>query len=140
VASVENKVILKPGVQEQTLALRIDNVKLWHFDQPSLYRLELELLDSRGNGLDSLSDTFGARTLDLRDRHLYLNGERVRLSGITRHEDSPWEGLAETRGTIKSLSRGQSTTRSTGKSSTTAIATESCSHPRFRSGSSLNSN
>jgi beta-glucuronidase len=101
VASVENKVILKPGVQEQTLALRIDNVKLWHFDQPNLYRLELELLDSKGNGLDSLSDTFGARTLDLRDRHLYLNGERVRLSGITRHEDSPWEGLAETRGTIK---------------------------------------
>src|SRR2546421_1620043 len=35
------------------------------------------------------------------DRHLYLNGERVRLSGITRHEDSPWEGLAETRGTIR---------------------------------------
>lgn len=101
VASIEDRVTLKPGGQEQTLTLRIDNVKLWHFDQPNLYRLELELLDSRGNGLDSLSDTFGARTLELRDRRLYLNGERVRLSGITRHEDSPWEGLAETRGTIR---------------------------------------
>lgn len=101
VASIENRFILKSGAQEQTLALRIDNVKLWHFDQPNLYRLELELLDSRGKGLDSLSDTFGARTLELRDRHLYINGERVRLSGITRHEDSPWEGLAETRGTIR---------------------------------------
>ena len=40
----------------------------------------------------------GARTLELRDRRLYLNGEHVRLSGMTRHEDSPWEGLAETRG------------------------------------------
>ena len=100
-ASTEARLILKSGAQEQTLALRIDNVKLWHFDQPNLYRLELELLDSRGNELDSLSDTFGARTLELRDRHLYLNGERVRLSGITRHEDSPWEGLAETRGTIR---------------------------------------
>ena len=99
--SVENRFILKAGAQEQALALRIDNVKLWHFDQPNLYRLELELLDSRGNALDSRGDTFGARTLQLRDRHLYLNGERVRLSGITRHEDSPWEGLAETRGTIK---------------------------------------
>jgi len=25
-----------------------------------------------------------------------LNGQQVRLAGITRHEESPWEGLAET--------------------------------------------
>ncbi len=28
-------------------------------------------------------------------------GEQVRLTGMTRHEDSPWKGLAETAGTIK---------------------------------------
>src|SRR3989442_6843453 len=37
-ASTEARLILKSGAQEQTLALRIDNVKLWHFDQPNLYR------------------------------------------------------------------------------------------------------
>jgi beta-glucuronidase len=100
-ALAEESVTLKPGAQEQALALRIEGVKLWHFDHPHLYRLDLELIDARGKPLDSHSDTFGARTLELRDRHLYLNGERVRLSGITRHEDSPWEGLAETRGTIR---------------------------------------
>ena len=41
------------------------------------------------------------RTFEIRDRHLLLNGERVRLTGMARHEDSPWEGLAETRGTIR---------------------------------------
>lgn len=97
----EETVSLKPGASEQTVALRIEGVKLWHFDHPNLYRLDLELIDAHGKPLDSRSDTFGARTLELRDRHLYLNGERVRLSGITRHEDSPWEGLAETRGTIR---------------------------------------
>jgi beta-glucuronidase len=100
-AFADKPVTLKPGASEQTLALRIERVKLWHFDHPHLYRLDLELIDAHGKPLDSRSDTFGARTLELRDRHLYLNGERVRLSGITRHEDSPWEGLAETRGTIR---------------------------------------
>src|SRR6185369_2434959 len=35
-----------------------------------------------------------------RDRHLLINGQRVRLTGMTRHADSPWEGAAETRGTL----------------------------------------
>jgi hypothetical protein len=101
VATAEAKVTLEPGAQEETIALRIDAVKLWHFDQPNVYRLEVDLLDAKGNLLDSLGDAFGARTVELRDRHLYLNGERVRLSGMTRHEESTWEGLAETRGTMR---------------------------------------
>jgi beta-glucuronidase len=101
VAAAEANVTLRPGAQGETLALRIENVRLWHFDRPNLYGMVVELRDAKGELLDSLRDTFGARTLELRDRHLYLNGERVRLSGMTRHEDSPWEGLAETRGTIR---------------------------------------
>ncbi|HWS99756.1 MAG TPA: glycoside hydrolase family 2 TIM barrel-domain containing protein [Pyrinomonadaceae bacterium] len=101
IQAAQTDVTLKPGAQELTLDVSIRNVKLWHFDRPNLYRMEVELRDTKGKPLDSLGDTFGARTLELRGRHLYLNGERVRLSGMTRHEDSPWEGLAETRGTIK---------------------------------------
>jgi beta-glucuronidase len=41
------------------------------------------------------------RTLEIRARHLLLNGARVRLTGMARHEDSPWEGLAETPGTMR---------------------------------------
>ncbi len=47
------------------------------------------------------SDHFGNRKIEIHDRHLLLNGEQVRLTGMTRHEESPWEGLAETAGTIK---------------------------------------
>jgi beta-galactosidase/beta-glucuronidase len=104
-ASVAESFTLVPGSQEKSLTLRIDGVRRWHFDHPVVYRLEASLyrfgrrdvLES----LDSIADNFGARTIEIRDRHLYLNGEPVRLSGMTRHEDSPWEGLAETRGTMK---------------------------------------
>jgi beta-galactosidase/beta-glucuronidase len=99
--TAEQILTLPPGAQEATLALRIDPVKLWDFDHPHVYRMEAELRDGRGNFLDSLTDNFGARTVELRDRKLVLNGEAVRLTGMARHEESPWEGLAETAGTIK---------------------------------------
>jgi beta-glucuronidase len=86
---------------ETTLALRIPSPKLWHFDAPNLYTLETRLVDRSGTVIDAATERFGIRTLEIRDRGLYLNGERVRLSGLTRHEDSPWEGLAETAGTIR---------------------------------------
>ncbi len=99
--TAEQSLTLPPGPQSEALALRIDSVRLWDFDHPNVYRAEVTLLDSRGNPLDSLTDNFGARTVEIRDRHLLLNGEPVRLTGMARHEESPWEGLAETRGTMK---------------------------------------
>jgi beta-glucuronidase len=83
------------------VSLTVANPKLWSIDHPNVYRMEVELTDRGGEHLDEQSDTFGLRTVEIRDRHLLLNGERVRLTGLTRHEDSPWEGLAETPGTMR---------------------------------------
>jgi beta-glucuronidase len=101
VAAAEEAVNLSPGEHDIVLRLRLPSPQLWNFDQPRMYRMEAELADSRGDLLDARSDSFGVRTIEIRDRHLIVNGERVRLTGMARHEDSPWEGLAETRGTIR---------------------------------------
>ncbi|HZL44256.1 MAG TPA: glycoside hydrolase family 2 TIM barrel-domain containing protein [Verrucomicrobiae bacterium] len=101
VATAEQTIQLSPGGQDIPVNLRLPSPQLWHFDHPRLYRMEAELVDDGGGVLDSRSDSFGVRTIEIRDRHLFVNGERVRLSGVSRHEDSPWEGLAETRGTIR---------------------------------------
>ncbi len=98
-AQTSQKFALKTGAQEVDLSLVVPSVKLWHFDQPNLYDVDVELSAPDGKKLDTLSDHFGARTIEIRDNKLYLNGEPVRLTGMTRHEDSPLEGLAETRGT-----------------------------------------
>jgi beta-glucuronidase len=82
-------------------SLTVANPKRWSIDHPNVYRMEVELTDGGGKHLDEQSDTFGLRTVEIRDRHLLLNGERIRLTGLTRHEDSPWEGLAETPGTMR---------------------------------------
>ncbi len=82
------------------LELGIEKPELWDLDHARLYRMTVEVLDAAGKTLESASDRFGVRTVAIRDRKLYINGEHVRLTGMTRHADSPWEGAAETRGTL----------------------------------------
>lgn len=94
-------VTLRAGSQSESVNADLRNAQLWHFDDPQLYRCEVELTDAQGAPLDSVSDNFGLRKVEVKNRGLYLNGERVRLTGMTRHETSPWEGLAETRGSIR---------------------------------------
>jgi beta-glucuronidase len=71
------------------------NPQLWHFDHPHLYRWSAALSTRDGVPLHTAAVTFGIRSVELRGARLYLNGEPVRLVGLTRHADSPAHGLAE---------------------------------------------
>src|SRR5579883_378962 len=64
--------------------------KLWHFDDPHLYRLHAEIPGH------VLAATFGVRRIEARSGGFYLNGERVRLMGVERMAgSSPQFGMAE---------------------------------------------
>jgi Glycosyl hydrolases family 2, TIM barrel domain/Glycosyl hydrolases family 2/Glycosyl hydrolases family 2, sugar binding domain len=101
VASASQPVEFLAGKADTVVSLTVSKPNLWSVDHPNMYRMDAELVDGNGKAFDAKSDTFGLRTLQILDRHLLLNGERVRLTGLARHEDSPWEGLAETRGTMQ---------------------------------------
>lgn len=88
------------GKRSVDLALSIARPQLWNIGDGRLYRVVTELQEADGRVLDVRTDTLGLRRIELRDRKLWVNDSPVRLTGLTRHEDSPWEGLAETRGTI----------------------------------------
>jgi beta-glucuronidase len=81
---------------EVKVEVTITSPKLWHFDHPNLYRWSSSLLDADGNVLHTNDATIGVRSVELKDGYYYLNGEPVRLVGITRHADSPGQGAAET--------------------------------------------
>jgi len=70
--------------------------KLWHFDHPHLYRWSTSLVGSEGELLHHDQVTFGIRLVELKQARFTLNGEPMRLVGLTRHADSPNHGLAET--------------------------------------------
>lgn len=86
---------IKPGATlSQTLHATIPKARLWHFDHPSLYRLELSIATDRE--AHRLTTTFGVRRLECKDNGFYLNGERVRLMGVERMAGSnPDFGMAE---------------------------------------------
>ena len=92
---------VKPGENQAAIALDIAKPLLWDLEHPNLYRLEISLREPGGKVLETHADGFGIRSLEIRDRHLLLNGARVRLTGMTRHAESPWEGAAETAGTMR---------------------------------------
>jgi hypothetical protein len=102
VAARETRSIsMRPGAADIDISMKLATPELWSIDQPKLYRMTVELQDGKHALLDDNSDTFGVRAVTILDRHLLINGERVRLTGMARHEDSPWEGLAETPGTMR---------------------------------------
>jgi len=73
----------------------LNNPRLWHFDHPHLYRLEVTIAD-HGAALHSCSTTFGVRKIEVKDGGFYLNGERVWLMGVERMAGSnPQYGMAE---------------------------------------------
>jgi beta-glucuronidase len=94
-------VALQHGISPVKISLKIRKPHLWGIDHPNVYRMLVQIIDQGGRILDEQNDTFGVRTIEICDRHLLINGERVRLTGIARHEESTWEGLAETTGTMR---------------------------------------
>lgn len=82
-----------------TLQATLSKPKLWHFDHPHLYRLELLLGEDREVHLFTTS--LGVRRFEVKDGTLQLNGERVRLMGVERMAGSnPEFGMAEPKGWI----------------------------------------
>ena len=90
-----DSVLIKPGAtQVLKLSATLSKAKLWHFDHPHLYRLELSIANEASS--HNYEAGFGVRRLEVKDGGFYLNGEKVRLMGVERMAGSnPQFGMAE---------------------------------------------
>ena len=74
--------------------LSVINPKLWSLETPNLYTL-VALVKAGGKVVDSISTTFGIRTLAFdKDRGFFLNGKRVEIMGVCCHQDHAGVGSA----------------------------------------------
>ncbi len=95
--SPELDVTLAAGT-EQTYHLDFgpfyEDIELWSLERPALYELMIDLLD-HDQSVDSQTLRFGFREAEFRqDGGFYLNGERVKLMGLNRHQNYPYIGPA----------------------------------------------
>ena len=79
---------LKADATDAEVTVTIDNPLPWSPDTPRLYRIEASLQRNDAT-IDSASDTFGFRTIETRDGHLYLNGERFYMRGALDQDYYP---------------------------------------------------
>lgn len=68
-------------------------VKLWDIENPKLYEIKVKLLKG-SEVIDEYKDTFGFREAEFRPDGFYLNGRRVKLVGLNRHQAYPYVGYA----------------------------------------------
>lgn len=99
VAKVSRKETVKAG-QETSVELeteKIANPHLWGVDDPYLHTAVTRILDG-DRQIDSYETRFGMRYFEFKngpeDGSFYLNGEKLEIVGINRHEQWPWIGRA----------------------------------------------
>ncbi|WP_288529721.1 glycoside hydrolase family 2 TIM barrel-domain containing protein [uncultured Secundilactobacillus sp.] len=74
----------------------VANVRLWSHSDPYRYHLQLTVRDADGAVLEVVPYDFGFRRFELVDKVMMLNGERLILNGVNRHEWNPDRGRAIT--------------------------------------------
>jgi beta-galactosidase len=83
-----------PGVSTAKLSLTgLGPVTLWSTDKPKLYTVQATLAVP-GVGSHVLSRRIGFRDASFRPDGFYLNGERMQLFGLNRHQLYPYAGMA----------------------------------------------
>ena len=80
--------------RRRRVKLACSGVKRWSTEEPKLYTLTAVLLDGQGAALDERSVRFGFRDAQFRADGFYLNGEKLILRGLDRHQSFPYAGYA----------------------------------------------
>lgn len=68
------------------------SVTAWEHENPALYTFLVRLYDEAGMLLERSEQKIGFRRIELKAGVIYLNGKRLRILGVNRHEWSPESG------------------------------------------------
>jgi beta-galactosidase len=83
---------LVPGGESDVLLdVNVNNPWKWSDETPTLYTL-LITLRSGGDIIEVLPSKIGFRSVELKDGAVHLNGQRIEIKGVNRHEIDPDTG------------------------------------------------
>lgn len=89
-----NNVTIKPNIEAVfNNVTEFDNVLPWTMDSPELYYIKAVLVQN-GKITDDYIDRFGFREVKIQGKNILLNGEKLKIKGLCRHEDHPQFGCA----------------------------------------------
>ena len=71
---------------EGTICVDLERVKLWDNHNPYLYHAYVELKAEDGSLAEVIPYDIGFRRIEIIDKVVYLNGKRLVITGVNRHE------------------------------------------------------
>ncbi len=71
---------------EGTICVDLESVKLWDNHNPYLYHAYVELKEEDGSLAEVIPYDIGFRRIEIIDKVVYLNGKRLVITGVNRHE------------------------------------------------------
>lgn len=74
--------------------IRVENPKLWSLVEPTLYTARVSLISEGGIVIDEVKKRFGFRSAEFKNDGFYLNGEKIKLRGLNRHQSYAYVGYA----------------------------------------------
>lgn len=91
IATLSNTLTDSNKIEVQMEGLK--DIQLWSLDHPKLYQVHCVLF--QGNQpIDSDQVTIGFRDISFKAEGFYLNGEKIKLMGLNRHQSYPYVGYA----------------------------------------------
>lgn len=85
--------MLWPGHRAEHTEL-VAKAQAWSPERPHRYRAVVSLVDPTGRVVESVAQRIGFRRVEIADRSILLNGERVYVRGVNRHDHDPATGSA----------------------------------------------
>ncbi|TYL61789.1 glycoside hydrolase family 2 TIM barrel-domain containing protein [Agathobacter rectalis] len=71
---------------EGTICVNLESVRLWDNHNPYLYHAYVELKAEDGSLAEVIPYDIGFRRIEIIDKVVYLNGKRLIITGVNRHE------------------------------------------------------
>ena len=84
------------GACFETVRMEIPQVHTWDCENPYLYNLELSVRNASGQITEIVPYKIGFRRFEIKDKIMLLNGKRLIINGVNRHEWNPRRGRSIT--------------------------------------------
>ena len=92
ITGIDSGKVLFAGPCEKECEISASEAELWSLDDPNLYELSMTLRN--GESEDTFVTRFGFRDAVFKADGFYLNGEKIKLRGLNRHQCWPYVGYA----------------------------------------------
>jgi len=88
-------VVVKPGAESEVmLETVVDKPALWSAEKPNIYTVNIEMLDADGKVTEAITQKYGFRSIEIKDKKVYVNGKLTYFKGSNHHDVHPSEAKA----------------------------------------------